>query len=374
MRILMVSMNSIHFRRWTSQLEDSGHEVYWFDALGAEGTVKELSWVSQKTNWRLRIKKGRYILKKIPWLKKINERDINRAFTKYLEEVQPDIVHSFAFQISVIPILNSIKQYPMIKWVVSSWGSDVYNFKQLGISKDQFSESLNYLDYMFTDCLRDARIVEKYGFSGKHLGVFPGNGGIDFTIPMADLKRPHDRKRIFIKAYNNDIGQGDVIIKSILAMPMNLLEDYILVFLGASSMSAAALRANTSGLKIEVYPKNNPIKNSRVLELLSNSYIYIGNSLSDGIPNVLLEAMGNGAFPIQSNPGDVTREIIENEKNGILIENPLDFNEIKRHITKALLDHKMVEECFEYNIEKIRSKCNRRDLKKQIEDAYVQMA
>ena len=33
MRILMVSMNSIHFVRWTQQLKDSGHDVFWFDIL-----------------------------------------------------------------------------------------------------------------------------------------------------------------------------------------------------------------------------------------------------------------------------------------------------------------------------------------------------
>jgi hypothetical protein len=39
------------------------------------------------------------------------------------------------------------------------------------------------------------------------------------------------------------------------------------------------------------------------------SVLHIGNSISDGMPNALLEAMGMGAFSIQSNPGKVSEEV-----------------------------------------------------------------
>ena len=52
---------------------------------------------------------------------------------------------------------------------------------------------------------------------------------------------------------------------------------------------------------------------------MSKSFVYIGNSISDGMPNTMLEAMTMGAFPIQSNPGGVTEEIVENEVNGLLL-------------------------------------------------------
>jgi hypothetical protein len=44
------------------------------------------------------------------------------------------------------------------------------------------------------------------------------------------------------------------------------------------------------------------------------SILHIGNSISDGMPNALLEAMGMGAFPIQSNPGKVSEEVIRRSK------------------------------------------------------------
>lgn len=373
MKILLVSMNSIHFRRWASQLEDTSHEVYWFDALGAEGYISGLPWVHQKTDWRLRIKKGHYTLKKIPGFNKINERNIEQAFEAYLKEIQPDVVHSFALHLSVTPLLQVMKSLPKLKWTASTWGSDVYSHDKLGITDHQFRDSLKRLDYVITDCLRDERIIKDNGFNGKHLGVFPGNGGIDFIIPVEELIKCGDRKQIFIKAYDDDIGRGDVIIKSVLNIPKPVLQHYKLIFVGVSNRGANAIKSIPKDISVEVFARNKPINNSKLLLLLSESYIYIGNSLSDGIPNMLFEAMGNGAFPIQSNPGSVTQEIIENNKNGILIHNPLSAEEITTHITSALRDKMMIENSFHQNIEKIRSRCNRLDLKRQIEEVYGQM-
>jgi len=43
-----------------------------------------------------------------------------------------------------------------------------------------------------------------------------------------------------------------------------------------------------------------------------------------------------GVFPIQSNPGKVTEEVVIHNKNGYLITNPLDEKEIANHIKNAL--------------------------------------
>lgn len=67
---------------------------------------------------------------------------------------------------------------------------------------------------------------------------------------------------------------------------------------------------------------------------MGQSIVYIGNNISDGIPNTVLEAMIMGAFPIQSNPGGATAEIIEEGNNGFLIHNPEDIEEIKKLILK----------------------------------------
>ena len=76
MKILLVSMPSIHFSRWTAQLRDAGHEVHWFDILNG-GYNKDLEWITQHTNWRYRFGgfRGRIFLKRhLPGIHQLLEK------------------------------------------------------------------------------------------------------------------------------------------------------------------------------------------------------------------------------------------------------------------------------------------------------------
>ena len=53
MKILLLSMHSIHATRWIENLKESGHELYWFDITG-KGTIQTLEEVTQIANWKKR--------------------------------------------------------------------------------------------------------------------------------------------------------------------------------------------------------------------------------------------------------------------------------------------------------------------------------
>lgn len=80
-----------------------------------------------------------------------------------------------------------------------------------------------------------------------------------------------------------------------------------------------------------------------LLHLMGKSFIYIGNNISDGMPNTVLEAIIMGAFTIQSNPGNATSEIIKHGVNGLLINNPENIQEIRDLIIMALNDKSMIK-------------------------------
>ena len=71
MKILFVSMPSVHVIRWIENLKDTSYELYWFDILG-RGKLQTLENVAQFTDWQQRkipYIKGEYFLsKKIPFL------------------------------------------------------------------------------------------------------------------------------------------------------------------------------------------------------------------------------------------------------------------------------------------------------------------
>ncbi len=105
MKILFISMPSIHVIRWIENLKDTEHELYWFDVIN-RGELNTIPSVQQFVGWKKRklpYIKGEYFLsKKAPiiynLLKSSLEVTENKALERVLKKIKPDIVHSFAIQ------------------------------------------------------------------------------------------------------------------------------------------------------------------------------------------------------------------------------------------------------------------------------------
>lgn len=377
MKIILVSIPSLHFFHWADQLKDSEHEVFWFDISGMTTKSDRLNWLHQKVNWKLKYNfPGRIFVKyRFPkiykFLQRYNEHETTVVFEKWLNEIQPDMVHSFALQLSCLPILPVMNKYYNVKWVFSSWGSDIFFSKEIGIEDERVEKCFKRIDYLITDCNRDYKIALEKGFRKSFLGVFPGNGGVNFDTIKLDVN-DSQRKIILIKGYNDEIGRGINIVKAFDEELISLVQNYEVVIFGADETIRKYIAQNNSfkKLKYTLYLKDNFIFNADLISLMGKSYIYIGNSLSDGIPNALIEAMGMGAFPIQSNPGKVTEEIIENGLNGFLINDAEDIAEIKHLIIEAISNKEMIAGASLYNIENVRNKYDRVKVREQILKLY----
>lgn len=370
----MVSMHSLHFFSWTDQLKEAGHEVYWFDVLDFGKEVEKLNWTNQIYNWKKKVNyPGRTFLKhKFPGLyrlvNKYNDNRIDKVFEKKLLEIQPDVVHSFAMQLSCIPILEVMQKYPTIKWMYSSWGSDMFFSDYLKIEKDKMIQALQRIDCLITDCQRDYKIAVEKGFQKKFLGVFPGNGGVNFE----QFQKQEDRDIILIKGYNLKVGRGLQIIKALTDEIIPLIQNYQIIIYGADQKLIDFLNSEQrfSNLNLKAFTNRQFITNNELLGYMNKAYLHIANSASDGLPNSLIEAMGMGAFPIQSNPGNVTTELIEHGKNGLLISNPEDIDEITGHIKYVFSHPEMVEKARTYNQVFIKERYDRMSLKSKITQLY----
>ena len=207
MKILMVSIFAPHFFNWTEQLRDSGHEVYWLDVFDSNTRVKQIDFVDQIIGWRYKWNyPGRYFIKKnSPGLNclinRFNERDLKTVLEKKIQEIKPDVVHSFVMYLATAPIFEVMKNHPEIKWIYSSWGSDLYYYRNQPEHLKDMNLVFPYLDFMFSDCHRDYKIALAQGFKGKFLGVFPGRGGFDFKKSDPLLKPFEKRTTLLIKGY-----------------------------------------------------------------------------------------------------------------------------------------------------------------------------
>lgn len=376
MKILMLSIFAPHFFNWAEQLKDSGHEVYWLDIFDSNTEMGQIDFVEQIIGWRYRWDyPGRYFLKKnAPAFTRLinifNERDLQKMFDKKLREIKPDVVHSFVMYLASSPIREVMKQHPNIKWVYSSWGSDLYFYRNRERELREMKQTLPELDYMFSDCHRDYEIALVNGFSGEFLGVFPGRGGYDFRLTDSLMMSFGERKNILVKGYQGLHGRCIPVLKALWNIKEEIeTKGYKVIVFGTDK-------------EVREYVANSPLKNweklqvfgnlphLKVMRLMGASFLYVGNSHSDGTPNTLLEAIILGTFPVQSNPGGATEELIEHRKNGLLIEDPENFNAIAELLMEAIDNSELRRNAVAWNLERIKPELERGRIRQKVLNAY----
>jgi glycosyltransferase involved in cell wall biosynthesis len=343
-------MPSIHTIRWIENLKETSFELFWFDILG-RGKLDTNIQIKQIVNWKKRklpYVKGEYFLsKRTPNLynniKGLFEITENEYLEKIINEIKPDIIHSFEMQSCSYPIVKTMIKYPAIKWIYSCWGSDLFFYENFNDHKKKIVKVLSRVDCIFTDCERDFTIAKKLGFKKKHLGIIPGGTGYDLNFFKTYVTPLENRKIILVKGYQHKFGRALKVIKALEKLD---LKEYDVRIFGAHNQVIEYIKLKK--LKWIVYHRNE-LSHESLIKLMGESLLYIGNSISDGLPNTLLEAILMGAFPIQSNPGNVTTEIINDGKNGFLIPDPENSNEISVLIIKAINNIELIRNAFLLN-------------------------
>jgi glycosyltransferase involved in cell wall biosynthesis len=378
MKILFISMHSVHTIRWLENLQDAGHELYWFDVLN-RGSLNTIDSVTQFTGWskrKLPYIKGEYLVSK-KWSSFYNkiqpflEVTADEKLYEIINDIKPDLIHSFEMQSCSYPIQKAMQKFPSIKWMYSCWGSDLYYYQTQHYHLSKIKNVLNRINYLHTDCERDFTIAKKLGFEGKHVGVIPGGGGYNLSEFIPYLKPIFERNIILVKGYQHHFGRGLVVVKALASIQTAIEEAGVkIIIFGAHQEVVQYIQTNQ--LDFEVFDRNG-LSNKEVLELLGKSSIYIGNSISDGMPNTLLEAIIMGAFPIQSNPGNVTAEIITDGENGFLIEHPNSEKYIANLVLNVLINPNLRHKSFEKNQSIARNRLDYQLNKQKIVALYQQI-
>ena len=376
MKILMVAIPNHHFFQWVNQLKDSGYEVYWFDIADGGNKVDRIDWVHQIKGWKLKQDFPLRHFLKNNWpriykkIQKYNERKIAAVFEKVLNDIQPDLIHCFEMRLTGLSILNVMNNHNKIKFIYSSWGSDMFYFREHGIQKKQVELFLERVDCLISDCKRDYNIAVQNGFKNKFIGVYPGNGGVEFS--PNNIEKVNKRNIILVKGYESFGCKASKVIEALQLVPLILLQNFEIIIYSADEIIIDKIKKNAffDNLKLKIYPRAIFIANEDLLKLMGKTSIHISNNVSDGMPNTLLESMGMGAFPIQSNPGKVSEEVITHGVNGFLIENPLDSAETANWIRKALENQELREKAQKYNVDFVNKNYNREYLKTKIVQLY----
>ncbi|AVR47265.1 glycosyl transferase family 1 [Christiangramia fulva] len=370
----MVSIFAPHFFNWTEQLRESGHDVYWLDVFDSNTKVEKIDFAQQITGWRYKWDfPGRYFLKKNHpgfnrLINKVNERSFQKVLERKIKEIRPDVIHSFVIYLSAAPVLPVIEKFPKIKWILSTWGSDLFYYSKKKNYRVDIQRVLPRVNYLFTDCKRDQQIAIENGFKGTYLGTFPGGGGFDLQLLESYHKEPNERNLILVKGYQGLHGRAIEVLKALLPVKEKLREFEIVVF-GADEEVFHFVRNSeiNSWINFKVLGK---VSHREVMKLMGLTKIFIGNSLSDGMPNTLLEAIVMEVFPIQSNPGRATEEIITDGLNGLLINNPEEPKHIRNVLEKVLEDEIDIKKAIKFNNENLRPGLDRERIKYEVLKKY----
>lgn len=366
MKILFVSMPSIHVTRWIENLKDTDHEFYWFDVLD-RGRLETSDSVHQFTGWKKRkfpyIKGEFFLRKKVPLLYNaiipFLEVSSNDVLKKIIFEIQPDVVHSFELHYCSFPIFKTMNKFRNIKWIYSCWGSDIFRHQFIKSDLKKITSVLNRINYLITDCQRDFDLAQKYGFKGHFLGVIPGGGGYNIDVIRANFQEIESRNLILIKGNHNGTGRAIFTLKAIKKVVKKLGDFEIYVFSARKNTIEFVKSDSELSTKIRI------LNNLTQLELFSyigKTFLYIGNNFSDGMPNSLIEALLLGAIPLQSNPGNATAELLGKRYFGRLIDNSENEDEIaekildlikNRESTFAFSKENHFKAIEDYNSEKI---------------------
>jgi len=376
MKILFVCQQYIHAARWINQLKDTEHEIYVFDCLDMP-IHTDLQWTNYRTNWSKRklpyLKGEHFLKKKLPtFYKKIEpflKVTASEKLCQLIEEIKPDLVHSLEMQSQTYHVLKAKKRFNF-KWAYFCWGSDLYLYQNDKKHSKKIKNVLENLDELFTDNSRDINLATKLGFTGNNQPIFPGGGGYQLEEFQQYIQSVSKRKLILIKGYHHWAGRALPVLNAIELLADKLNGYKIYVYSAHQIVVDKIIELNKNyNLNIQYSTRNQEITHQELLEKFGSAKIAIGNSISDGIPNTLLEAIILGAFPIQSNPGGATEDYIKDGENGFLIENPENISEITEKIVVALENDDLLEKAFQINKE-VAKKLDYSVIQKQVLEVY----
>ena len=230
---------------------------------------------------------------------------------KYLREATFELhdsnyyLHYLETQHSGYLALKHLRKHKPMAVIGSNWGSDLFWFRRFSTHRKKITKLLEKTDRYLVECERDYGLADQLGYKGQKTIVGPNSFTYapKLNLPKEDL--------IVVKGYQGWAGLSHSVLRALVWASSNLKSFEIVVY-SASLKTRIYCKylAKRSGVSIFAYPKHH-FNHDQMMKLFARCSIYIGASRTDGISTSALEAMNQGALPIQTNTSCISDLIID---------------------------------------------------------------
>jgi hypothetical protein len=267
---------------------------------------------------------------------------------RYIKKAKPNFLHFHELQHGAYlfnPISKYFEKNKEFKTICSTWGSDLLFYGELESHKKEIEKIVTWTDLMTAERIDDKSICDKFNYEKDFVAPVYITVGLQVPILVPKIN-PSLRNKILIKGYQDNHGRALNALNALENVKANLEKFEIRVF---SASQAVKLQVeflkSTKNWNIEVISKTS---NQDIKKHFSEARIYIGLAISDGLSTSMVEAIANGAFPIQSR-NSAAKIFIQDGVSGFIVD-PWDLSSITRSIDVALRDDKLVDKAMNSNI------------------------
>lgn len=348
-RILVIGMaDSVHLARWLEQFSES---EYTFEIVSSSPHRRVHPRIESLLDYDSTFHLGaltRYLSLPL-W---IADRFFSDFFRGLLiafvaSRFKPHLVHIFESQNGGYAFLRALQMSRVLsisQTILTPYGSDFYWFKGITKHRRKLERLLSVVRYISAECKRDETLAAELGFRGTFLPRIPASGGLTWPSAVADT---NGRSYVTIKGYENKWGVASNALLALRPLIEELRGYEIVLFSCNRKILPAARRFKAeSGLPVWTYTKG-ALTHDEVQRILGNSILLISLSRSDGLPASMVEAMVNGAVPIQSD-SSCCNEWIEEGKGGFIVKFD-DIAAVTQAVSKVLGDDKLRKAALETN-------------------------
>lgn len=268
-----------------------------------------------------------------------------------ISQIQPDLVHAMRIPYEGMLAALGLNLVPEQRMILSVWGNDFTLHAPSTPFLSRYTRlALGRADGLHTDCQRDARLAEKWGFDpSKPVAVLPGAGGIQLDLFHPNLAEKQSAQGKTITVINprgfRAYVRNDVFFN---AIPLVLEQVPTIRFIcpATAEENQAKRWVQELGIagSVDLLPRQS---RQAMAELYRKAEIAVSPSLHDGTPNTLLEAMACGCFPLA---GDIEsiHEWIQPGVNGLLFD-PNDPQSLADAVVAAAGQPDLRQSALKYN-------------------------